>query len=87
MIPHDLVFQVATKHCLVRLPSLCLHRVIILLKVTEENRFLDGTKFHASMVHFQKKIMGQFFIRKNAKPGGVEGGLANQQTFSHFFLS
>ena len=32
--------------------------------------------------------MGQFFIRKNTKPGWggvVEGGLANHQTFSHFF--
>ena len=33
--------------------------------------------------------MGQFFIRKNTKPGGgggVEGGLANHQTFPHFFF-
>ena len=31
--------------------------------------------------------MGQFFIRKNTKPGeGVEGGLAKHQTFYLIFL-
>ena len=40
------------------------------------------------MVHFPKKIMGQFFIRKkpNFGGGGVEGGLANHHTFSIFFV-
>ena len=39
------------------------------------------------MVHFQKRIVGQFFIRKKTKPGGggVEGGLANHHTFPQFF--
>ena len=27
-----------------------------------------SVKFVSSMVHFPKKIMGQFFIRKNTKP-------------------
>ena len=42
------------------------------------------------MVHFPKKIIGQFFyLVKKTKPGGgrgSEGGLAKDQTFSVFFL-
>ena len=41
------------------------------------------------MVHFQKQIMGQFFLVKKTKPGGgvAEGGLAKDHTFSGFFFS
>ena len=43
------------------------------------------------MVHFPKKIIGQFFyLVKKTKPGGgrgSEGGLAKDQTFSVFFSS
>ena len=34
----------------------------------------------------KKKIRGHFFIRKNTKPGVVEGGLANHQTFYLIFF-
>ena len=61
--------------------------------ITEANVKIFGwdqvkNLFQTSMVHFPKKIMGQFFFseKRANRGGGSEGGLSKGHNFSVFFL-